>query len=84
MSSAAEAGQSTADKLAAQTAAAQHKMSERMQKGQEKVAQAAVNNYAKKASGGLVSNVPAPVGKEALNFAKKNPKQATKFMKALF
>ena len=51
-----------------------------MAQGQEKVAQAAVDNYAKQASGGLVTNVPAPVAKGALGFAKNNPKQALKIL----
>jgi len=60
---------------------AQKKMSDRLQQGQEKVAQTAANSYAKKASGGLVSEVPPGVTNQALGFAKKNPKEAGRFAK---
>jgi hypothetical protein len=56
-------------------------MSDRFQQGQQKVAQTAANSYAKKASGGLVSEVPPGAVNEGLNFAKNNPKQAGRFAK---
>jgi hypothetical protein len=64
-----------------QASKAQKNMSDRLQQGQQKVAQTAANSYAKKASGGLISEVPPGVTNEALNFAKKNPKEAGRFAK---
>lgn len=93
MASAAGAAQDAAHAGAAKASAAKDRGEEmaretnkrfqqKMEEAQQKMAQKAVNNYAKEASGGLVTNVPAPVSKAALNYAKKNPKESMKFAKS--
>lgn len=66
------------DSLTRQTGHVQFRAQQQIEQAQQRAAKEASRAYVKKATGGLVNNVPPGVSNAALGYAKKNPKDAMK------